>query len=536
MRKSIFESTQQRVPEANTVNEAGGVAYSMTAKHELAQYATTGTFGDTFYVSGDDQLKRMKELVPQVETEYLAKLAIYARQEGYMKAMPAYLAAVLTTRGEEGIRLLKQIFPDVINNGRMLRNFVQTIRSGVLGRKSLGTAPRNLVRQWLQSRSPYQLFRDSVGNDPSIADVIKMVHPTPRNEEEEAFYGYLIGKEYKFANLPSIVQEYETFKNGTNKNIPNVEFRLLTGLELSDSVWKEIARNAKWMMTRMNINTFTRHNVFDTPEMIEMIANRLKDPEEIAKSMSFPFELLTSYKATTNGNQQIPRAIINALQDAMDISCNNAPEFVGKNIVVCVDTSGSMRSPVLGRGDGQRRYPMFYSPDPARPMCVEVAGIVASAILRKNQDACVIPFDTAVRQVVLNPRDTVTTNIDKLAQLGGGGTNCSAPLTKLNSEKAKGIDLVVYVSDYESWIDSRGNSYRSTTTMIEWKEFKKRNPKAKMVCIDCAPNGTVQAPDRNEIINIGGFSDVVFKLMEKFVNGDMMTDRWVDTIESITLG
>ena len=535
MRKSLFESAQQRVLETDAVNEAGGVAYSMTAKHELAQYATTGTFGDTFYVSGEDQVARMKELVPQVDTQYLAKLAVYARQDGYMKAMPSYLAAALTTRGEEGILLLKKIFPLVIDNGRMLRNFVQTIRSGVLGRKSLGSAPRNLVRQWLQGRHPAQLFRDSVGNDPSIADVIKMVHPTPRNEEEEAFYGYLLGKEHTFVNLPSIVQHYETFKNGTNKEVPNVEFRLLTGLELSDTIWKEIARNARWMMTRMNLNTFARHNVFDTPEMVEMIANRLRDPEEIAKSRNFPFELLTSYKAITNSSHNIPRQIINALQDAIDISCNNAPEFTGKKVVVCVDTSGSMRSPVLGKDDRQRQQRFYFSGDPKRPMCVEAAGIVASAVLRKNQDALILPFDTHVRDVRLNPRDTLTTNIDKLARLGGGGTNCSAPLAQLNQKKATGIDLVVFVSDYESWVDSHRGGYRGTQMMSEWRDFKKRNPKAKLVCIDCAPNSTVQTPDRNEIINIGGFSDIIFTLMEKFVNGDLSTDRWVNTIESITL-
>jgi len=30
----------------------------------------------------------------------------------------------------------------VINNGKMLRNFVKIVRSGVAGRKSLGTAPK----------------------------------------------------------------------------------------------------------------------------------------------------------------------------------------------------------------------------------------------------------------------------------------------------------------------------------------------------------------------------------------------------------
>jgi hypothetical protein len=65
----------------------------------------------------------------------------------------------------------------------MLRNFVQVLRSGVLGRKSLGTAPKRLVQRWLDGRTVAQLMNDAVGQSPSLADIIKMVHPRPVNLE-----------------------------------------------------------------------------------------------------------------------------------------------------------------------------------------------------------------------------------------------------------------------------------------------------------------------------------------------------------------
>lgn len=534
MRKELFTSDAQRLPEADTVNNAGGKAYSMTAKHELAQYAVTGTFGDTYYVSGEKQLARMQELVPEVDSEFIAKLAVYAREDGYMKDMPAFLAATLATRGEEGIALLKQVFPRVIDNGRMLRNFVQTIRSGVLGRKSLGSAPRNLVRAWLAGRHPAQLFRDSVGNNPSIADIIKMVHPTPRNGEEEAMFGYLIGKEHKFANLPSIVQQYENFKFDNKKEIPNVEFRLLTGLELSDTIWTEIARNARWMMTRMNLNTFARHGVFNNPEMVDIIAARLRDPEEVHRSRNFPFQLFTAWRAIET-NDNIPVKVKSALQDAVDISLDNVPSYEGKNIAVCVDHSGSMYSPVLGYSP--RGYSGMFTYNSDAPMCVDVAGMMASAILRKNPEAQIIAFTTDAKRIHLNPRDTITTNTEKIRRLGAGGTDCSSALRLMNQNKTTGVDLVVFVSDYESWVDGRGVGYygRSTSMMGEWQTFKKRNKNAKLVCIDCVPHNTVQAPDRNEIINIGGFSDVVFQMMDMFMKNELDTGKWVGHINSTQL-
>ena len=39
----------------------------------------------------------------------------------------------------------------------MLRNFVQIIRSGVVGRKSLGTTPKRLVRGWFEALPPSSL-------------------------------------------------------------------------------------------------------------------------------------------------------------------------------------------------------------------------------------------------------------------------------------------------------------------------------------------------------------------------------------------
>jgi 60 kDa SS-A/Ro ribonucleoprotein len=96
-----------------------------------------------------------------------------------MKDVPALLCVVLAKRDTA---LLQRAFWKVIDNGRMLRNFVQIIRSGTTGRKSLGTVPKRLVQRWLEKATDDQVFRASVGNDPSLADIIKMVHPLPRTK------------------------------------------------------------------------------------------------------------------------------------------------------------------------------------------------------------------------------------------------------------------------------------------------------------------------------------------------------------------
>ncbi len=164
--------------------------------------------------------------------------------------------------------------------------------------------------------------------------------------------------------------------------------------------------------------------------------------------------------------------------------------------------------------------------------CIDVAALVAASILRQNPRAEVLPFSTAVVTVDLNGRDSVMTNAQKLAAIGGGGTNCSAPLAGLNQRRASG-DLVVFVSDNESWADAK--SGRGTGTMREWSASQQRNPQARLVCIDIQPHATVQAAEREDVLNIGGFSDQVFPVIAAFAEGRLGADHWVGEIASLTL-
>jgi 60 kDa SS-A/Ro ribonucleoprotein len=515
--KNLFQSLRGAlVPRATTRNDAGGVAYELTAEATLARVAATGCLTPTFYASAETQLERVLELAARVDVDFLAKTALYARRDGYMKDLPALLCAVLATRD---LDRLAEIFPQVIDNGRMLRNFVQILRSGVTGRKSLGSAPKRLIRQWLEDATDRQLLNASIGNDPSLADIVKMVHPQPRTKAREAFYGWLIGRPHDAAALPGNVRRFEDWKQSRAGELPDVPFQMLTALELSKREWSEIAENASWQTVRMNLNTFARHGVFDDGAMVKRVAKKLANPNEVRRARVFPYQLLVAF---LNAGKDVPERVREALQDAMDVALSNVPELPG-SVVVCPDVSGSMQWPVTGYRKGAS----------SAVRCIDVAGLVAAAFLRKNRAARVLPFECDVVKLRLNPRDSVMTNAQRLASVGGGGTNCSAPLRQLNRERVA-PDLVVFVSDNESWIDSQRGS-RGTALLTEWEALKRRNPKAKLVCIDLVPNTTSQAPDRADILNIGGFSDAVFDVIASFAAGEGGEAHWIRKIEMQTL-
>ncbi len=516
--KTLFKSLIGRlIPATDAINEERAPAYALSPKHQLAQYAATGCLNTTFYAGADEQLAKVLELCAELDAEFIAKTAVFCRERGFMKDMPALLCALLSVKDRE---LLARVFPRVIDNVKMLRNFVQIMRSGAVGRKSLGSAPKRLVREWLDARDPAALFKANVGQDPSLTDIVKMVHPKPKDEAHDALFGYFIGREYEFDALPEVARNFEAFKKGESREVPDVPFQMLTALELGTAEWTAIARRAPWQMTRMNLNTFARHGVFGQPGMTELIANRLRDPKANAKARVFPYQLMVAY-TMANANADIPKEVCDALQDAMEIALANIPTIEGR-VYVCPDVSGSMSSAVTGYRKGAT----------TAVRCIDVAALVAAAVLRKNPRVEVLPFECDVVKVNLNSRDSVMTNAAKLASVGGGGTNCSAPLALLNRRKAKG-DLVIFVSDYESWVDAGGG--RGTATMREWNAFKQRNPNAGLACIDVQPYRTVQAAEREDILNVGGFSDQVFGVISEFAPGELNADHWIGVIESVAL-
>ena len=524
--KSLFQSFAGRMlAPADTVNEAGGQAYRLDDKAALATFAATGCMNRTYYATAESQLAQVLELTQKVEPEFIARTALYARCEAHTKDLPALLVAVLSVRSPG---LMAEVFDRVIDSPKMLRNFVQIMRSGVVGRKSLGSLPKRMVRQWLDRLSDEQLFRAAVGNDPSLADVIKMVHPRPATPQREALLGYLIGrKDIDRELLPDLVKQFEAYKAADDRTLletPDVPFPMLTALDLQGWEWKAIARRASWQQTRMNLNTFARHGVLADRALVRLLAQRLRDPQLIARSRVLPYQLLVAYLNAAG----LPE-INDALQDALEISLQHVPAIQGQ-VYVCLDVSGSMHSPVTGYRKGSS----------SSVRCIDVAALVAAALVRKNPRTVVVPFEGQAippERVGLNPRDSVMTSAHRLSQLPGGATNCAAALQLLNQRKAAG-DLVVFVSDNQSWVNSpqyRGWGQSPTETMAQWAKFRKRSPEATMVCIDLQPYMTTQVSERDDVINVAGFSDAVFKLLASVACGEHRAGHWVREIEKQTI-
>lgn len=509
--RSLFSSVVAKLTRrTDTQNLERAPAYTYGPEAKLAQLAATGTLSDTFYGVAEEHLMEVLEAARTCDPLFVAKAAVYARRAGAMKDMPALLAAYLTIADPD---LAVRVFGRVIDTGRMLRTFVQIMRSGQVGRKSLGTRPKRLVKEWLERATIRDLMAAATGNDPSLADIVKMVHPKPAAADRRAFYGWLVGKPYDVAALPEEIARFESWKADRSQPLPPVPFEWLTAFALTPEQWGEMAGRMGWQALRMNLNTLARNGAFGVPGIADAVADRLADPAAVARARPMPYQLQMALKSA---GEAVPLKVQAALEDALEQALTGVPTVAGR-VVVCPDVSGSMSSPVTG----------YRKSASSKVRCIDVAALVAAAMLRANRTTQVMPFEEKVVDLALDPKARVAVNAAKLARIGGGGTNVSAPLARLNAERAK-VDLVVVVSDNQSWIDATRRG--ATATMLEWDRLKRRNRAARLVCVDIAPYATTQAHGRADILNVGGFSDAVFDAIARFALGE--TRDWVSIVEA----
>jgi 60 kDa SS-A/Ro ribonucleoprotein len=423
-------------------------------------------------------------------------------------------------------------------------------RSGQFGRKGLSSSLQRAFQRWLNKASVGKLLSASIGHDPSLRDVLRMARPTPLDNERRALFGWLTDKPVekwqpaKADDLPASVQALDAYRRAETAEAQaliagelSVRWDLLADAAKGPLVWKAIARQMGPQALRMNLNALLRHEVFGNGKadhaMIDYVAERIADAEEIRRARQFPYQYLAAY---LNAVPEVPQKIKAALAKAAEIACGNVPELPGP-VLIGLDTSGSMSAPVTGyRGRGAS----------SKMRCVDVAALFAAAVLRRNPDSIVVPFDTAAYEARFDPQDSILSLAERLAKYGGGGTDCSLPLREANTRyRKRQFAGVVLVSDMESWV-LRGQAWAAgrrgaTGVMTEWVEFVANQRKLagreaaqpKLVCIDLQAYQTVQAPERDDTLNIGGFSDAVFNVVASFLDGD--AGRFVRDVESVEL-
>jgi hypothetical protein len=138
-----------------------------------------------FYVDGKTAAKQIADLIPNVEPEAVARLAIEARKEQKLRHVPLFIAREMA-RYPSHRGFVKTVLREVITRADQITDFIALYRKDS---KALSMGVRKGLKAAFHRFNAYQ-FAKYAGkkNTISMQDAIRMIHPVPDNAEQAKLF------------------------------------------------------------------------------------------------------------------------------------------------------------------------------------------------------------------------------------------------------------------------------------------------------------------------------------------------------------
>lgn len=388
--------TNLAVSHTAMTHEGGRADAHMKPTVELERaVATCLLFENTFYEKGSDIAQRIADLCAQVPVEFVAALAIKARNEYKLRHVPLFLCvqlAKLASGRTDG--LMRQTLAAVIQRPDEMGEFIAQYWKD--GKHPLSAQIKKGLRRAFEKFSAYQFQKWDRDSAVKLRDVMFLVSPEPTKDREE-LYKQIAERTLAPADTWEVALSAGTDKKATWE-------RLLTEKKLG------------YIALLMNMRNMEQVGVDRV-----IIENALL--QGAPKSKALPFRFVSAAKHAP--------AYAQALSDAMIAALTDAPRFAGSTALL-VDVSGSMDAKISDKSELMR---------------LEAAGALA-VLLREVSASCrVFTFSTALCEVA---------NYRGLALLAGisnsqphGGTNLAGALQALRSYIPQ-VDRLIVVTDEQS--------------------------------------------------------------------------------------
>jgi len=468
-----FNTVENKVKQVKnrpnvTTNLAGGQAFKMDDETRLyTRVLTTLVSEDKYYKKGDDHDKAITVNLKKVDPVFVAGLAVYARKVFNLRSIPVMLLAELANV-YRGTNLVGKAIETVIQRPDEMTELL-AYRLNKYGRTIPQQIKKGLARTFTKF-DEYQLAKYNRSGDVKLKDVLFMVHPKPKDKEQDELWKRLINGEMK---IPDTWETKISGKGSTKEN------------------WEEILKSGNMgiMAVLRNLRNFVEKKV-DLKPAIKL----LTDKEIIHKSKQFPFRFFNAYMALEEINA--PAEILDAVTDAMEYSVDNVPKLEGKTLVA-VDDSGSMSSRLSDRGTAEYRH---------------IAALLGAIYHKKN------PYGTTIGKysndwelVTLNSRDSVLSNMRKL--FGRGGTTNTYKVFDWVGRQKEQFDRIILLSDMQSWDD--GYSWYGGENNVEESYIESKH-RGYVYSIDLAGYGTSDIDTKNpKVIKLAGWNEKVFNYIQK---------------------
>ncbi len=273
---------------------------------------------DTFYEDGQSIAERVTRLAANVPPHDLAALAIEARHQYHLRHVPLLLLNALSKTGKGIPGLVQNTVASVISRADELAELL-AIYWADGGRRALPHHFKKGLARAFNKFSAYQLAKYDRPNAVKLRDVIRLTHPKPKSEEQNAIFAAL--------------------NAGTLKSPDTWEVALSGGQDKRETFTRLITEGKLGYMALLKNLRLMDQNGVSAP-LIEAAILERRGAHNV-----LPFRFISAARAA-------PR-FVSALDKALLATIDSLPPLPGQTMVIC-DCSGSMQVCLSSKAEATR--------------------------------------------------------------------------------------------------------------------------------------------------------------------------------------
>lgn len=182
-----------------TVNYEGAKAFTLTPQLELYTTVATAALTDNFYEKGKDSLQRIKQLIAKNDALFVAKLAVYARENMHLRSIPLVLVTELA-KLHNGGNLVSALTARVVQRAdeitELLAYYAQSNhRKGLKQLNKLSKQLQKGLAAAFNKFDEYQFAKYNRDAQVKLRDALFIVHPKAKNEAQQVLFDKIIKDE-----------------------------------------------------------------------------------------------------------------------------------------------------------------------------------------------------------------------------------------------------------------------------------------------------------------------------------------------------
>jgi hypothetical protein len=529
---------QLRARADATQNFEGGLAFELDPRTRLYTRVASALMAEKkFYEmaqSADAALLADVRAVAMSDPEFVLRLAAYTRQVLNLRSVATVLlveAAAIPACKPYVRRWAQEIVRRADEPAEAIAYWVK--RHGAIGAggpqggdhafpNCLAMGLSDALRRF----DEYQFAKYDREGSVKLRDALRIVRPKPTTPAQSALYRYLVRGDVDAELLPKLAAKAALLR----KEAFDAEARdlaakahatwevLVSRFGSKAEVWN--ALQLPFMAGLRNLANLMRNGA---DEALDRVIAMLRSPDHVRRSKQLPFRFLSAYTAVDpftadSYDWRMPRelderitrhprraAVLEAVLSALESSVANLPHLGGVTFVTA-DNSASMTQPISERSTVRH---------------IDIANLLAAIAHHMSDEAIVSVFGDSHRVVPVVRKDSIVTNMRRLAGTNvGHSTNAWLAVKHLRETRTR-VDRIILFSDMQCY-DSRcagGDRWSHGSSLAE--ELRKYrssvNPEVVLYSVDLAGYGTAQFPgDEQRVALIAGWSERFLEFVPLF--------------------